>query len=150
MPLEQNFELALSKAMRFCAYQERCVKEVKQKLKKINVSNTDSDKILEILIEDNYLNQKRFALSFVSGKFRIKKWGKNKIKNELFKKDIEKEIIELAISEIDIKEYKKCMQQLFQEKLKTIKGENDFIKKNKVANYLLSKGYESELIYDLL
>ena len=150
MPLQQTFELALSKAMRFCAYQERCVKEVKQKLKKINVSSTDSDKILEILIEDSYLNQKRFALSFVSGKFRIKKWGKNKIKNELFKKDIEKEIIELAISKIDIKEYKKCMQQLFQEKLKNIKGENDFIKKNKVANYLLSKGYETELIYDLL
>ncbi len=66
MPIEQTFELALSKAMRFCAYQERCIKEVKQKLKKINVSKKDSDKILEILIEDNYLNQKRFTLSFVS------------------------------------------------------------------------------------
>jgi regulatory protein len=150
MPLEQNLELALSKAMNFCAYQERCIKEVKQKLKNLNVSKKDYDKILEILIQDNYLNQKRFALSFVSGKFRLKKWGKTKIKNELIKKDIEKEIIELALSDIDVIEYKNCLEKLFQKKLKTIKGENDFIKKNKAANYLRSKGYETELIYDLL
>lgn len=145
----QNFtpEQALPKIKQYCAYQERCHAEVKEKLYSYGLYKRDVEKLISDLIEENYLNEERFALQYAGGKFRIKHWGKNKIKQALKQKQVSDYCIKKALKEIDDKDYLKAFEKLVEQRMKTLKGEkNIFVKKRKLRDYLLQKGYENEMV----
>lgn len=134
----------------YCAYQERCHKDVKSKLKEMKMIPEAIDKILVHLIEHNYLNEERFAKAFVRGKFRIKKWGKNRLIRELKFREISKYSIESGLKEINLEEYNKVLDELVKKRIAQVKEQNVYKKKRKVADYLLYRGWESHLIYEKL
>lgn len=144
-------EQALQKAKTFCAYSERCHKDVKEKLFSLGLFSQQVNEIVATLIEENYLNEERYAQSFASGHFRQKQWGRVKIKQALVQKNVSAYCIKKAMETIDENEYRKTLQKLFYNKINLLKTEkNIFIKKSKLCNYLLQKGYEGSLINDLL
>jgi regulatory protein len=144
-------EQAIQKLKHFCGYQERCHSEVKEKLYSLGVSKSEHDEIISTLIEENYLNEERFAIAFAGGKFRVKQWGRVKIKYELKQKQVSEYNIKRAMKEIDETAYYDTLQKLFEEKWNSLKGEkNRFIKLTKTRDYLLQKGYEGELVKTLL
>lgn len=132
----------------YCAYQERSHKEVVDKLKNMQMIPDAIDVIVVHLIQNNFLNEERFAKAFVRGKFRIKKWGKYRIALELKKKNISKTIINSALKEIDADDYLETFHALAEKKAETIKENNSYMKKKKLADYLLYRGWESPLVYD--
>lgn len=140
----------LIRAAKYCAYQERCHKEVLEKLGELGVYGNDADIILLRLIEDNYVNEERYAKAFAGGKFRVKQWGRQKIKRELKMRDISDYCIEGALKEIEEDAYLKTLKKVVQTKYKMIKAKNDIERKYKTAQYLVSRGYESNLIWDCL
>ncbi len=150
MSSDKNFLELLLKAERFCSYQERSAFELKQKIKELGADDETSEKIFSSLVEDDYLNDERFARLFTSGKFRIKRWGKNKIRAELKMKKIPDLFIYNALDEIDEEEYLKVIQHLAEKKSKTVKGKNKKDKLKKVLMFLLSRGFESEMIWKVL
>ncbi len=139
---------ALQKLQNYCAYQERCHSEVQQKLKDMNMIPEAIDQIIVSLINDNYLNETRFAQTFVRGKFRIKKWGKHRLTLELKKKGISKFNINKAIGEIEEDEYITVFNNLAKKRSLQIKETNKTKKKRKLADYLLYRGWESHLVYE--
>lgn len=144
-------EQALQKAKHFCAYQERCHREVKEKLYSFGLQKTDVELLLTQLIDEDYLNEERFAVQYAGGKFRMKQWGRVKIKYELKQKGVSDYCIKKAIKEIDAEAYAATLRKLYDDKLKTLRSEtNHFIRKRKLQDYLLQKGYESEFIQSLL
>ena len=140
----------LLKAERFCAYQERCSHEIKQKMKELGADEKTTEKIISSLKEDEYLNDERYAKLFASGKFRIKRWGKNKIRAELRMKKMPNSFISAALDAIDDEEYLKTIQHLAGKKEKEVRSKNPKEKKRKVLMFLLSRGFESELIWKVL
>ena len=153
-PRKQNnpvpdFDTLLSKLETYCAYQERCIKEVKDKLQKLGANKKDYPAILHKLQVDNYLNEQRFALSFVKGKFRHNKWGKIKLRFELIKKGIPEPIINKALSEIEKNVYFETFQKLISSKSKEL-NLNNIKDKEKLFRFLLTKGYESDFIREYL
>jgi regulatory protein len=144
-------EETLQKAKQYCAYQERSHQEVKEKLYGFGLYKNDVEELMSLLIEENYLNEERFAIAFAGGKFRIKQWGKVKIKYELQQKKVSAYCIKKALAEIDEADYEKCLQKLAEAKLATLKNEkNIFTKKTKLKNYLMQKGYESNLVIEIV
>jgi len=142
---------ALPKAKHYCAYQERSHSEVKDKLYGFGLNTKEVDQILSTLIEENYLNEERFAIQFAGGHFRTKKWGRIKITHALKQKQVSPYCIKKALKQIDEDEYLKTLQKLYEEKLKTLKSErNIFVKKRKLQDHLLQKGFESDLIRELI
>lgn len=141
---------AQKKLESYCAYQERCHKEVKAKLKTMRMIPEAIDKIMVYLIEQNYLNEERFAKAFVRGKFRIKKWGKDRLVRELKFRDISKFAIDLALKEIKDEDYFETLDELIQKRIEQVKEKNIYKKKRKVADYLLYRGWESHLVYQKL
>lgn len=151
--MQQRFtpQQALPKAKNYCAYQERCHSEVQDKLYGFGLSKNEADQILSTLIEENYLNEERFAIMYAGGHFRTKHWGRVKIKYELKKKMVSDYCIKKAISFIDDIAYIKTLSWLAEKKLKTLKSEkNLFIRKKKLQDHLLQKGYESDLIREIV
>lgn len=134
----------------FCAYQDRCHKEVEKKLSNYNLIPEAKEMILLSLLENNFLNEERFAKSFARGKFRIKKWGKVRIIKELKMRDISSYNIKTALKEIDEVEYIKTLNELVQKKNELIKESNVFKKKKKIIDHLLYKGYESNLVFEVV
>ena len=144
-------EQAFQKAKHYCAYQERCHSEVKEKLYGFGLRKIEVEELLSKLIEEDYLNEERFAALFAGGRFRLKKWGRVKIKYELKQKQVSEYCIKKGLKVIDDADYMQTIQKLFDLKSKELKHEkNHFIKKKKIQDYLLQKGYESELIRNLL
>lgn len=142
---------ALQKLKHYCAYQERSHAEVKEKLYGYGLYKKEVDPIISTLIEENYLNEERFAIAFAGGHFRTKQWGRVKIKYQLKQKQISEYCIKKALQAIDEDDYHKTLEKLFDEKLKTLRSEkNIFIKKRKLQDYLLQKGFETELVRELL
>lgn len=139
---------ALQKLMHFCAYRDRSQKEVEDKLDTMKMIPAAKEKIIISLMQEGFLNEERFARSFVRGKFRIKKWGRIKITQELKKRGISAPIIKLGLSEINNSEYTKTLYELAEKKLKLIKEPNSFKKKKKLADHLIRKGYESSLAFE--
>lgn len=138
---------ALPKAKHYCAYQERCHSEVKEKLYGFGLHKKDVDHILSQLIEENYLNEERFAIQFAGGRFRIKQWGKVKIRYELKQRQVSEYCIRKALKAIHEDDYLRTLQKLSDQKLKMLKGEkNVFIRKKKLQAHLLQRGYEGELV----
>lgn len=136
-----------TKIEHFCAYQERCHEEVKSKLFELKCPYEDIDEYILYLIENDFLNEMRFAEQYSLGKFRLKKWGRNKIRYQLKSKKISEYCIKYALSKIDEHEYDMTLSNLFEKKLEELKGEkNLFILQKKIYQYLIQKGYESDLI----
>ncbi len=134
----------------FCVYQDRCHKEVEEKLAKMGMIPDAQEHIILHLIEHNFLNEERFAKSFARGKFRIKKYGKVRITQELKFRNISAYNIKIALKEIDTEAYHQTLEELIQKKWNATKETNTYKKKKKVADFVLRKGYESHLIYENL
>ncbi|MEO8771500.1 MAG: regulatory protein RecX [Ferruginibacter sp.] len=143
-------ERGLQKIKHYCSYQERNHYQVKEKLYSFGLYKKEVEAILSQLIEENYLNEERYAIAFAGGKFRIKHWGRVKIKYELKQSNVSEYCIKEALRSIDEKEYEKTLRDLFEIKMKTLKAEkNIFTKKQKVFSYLMQKGFEPALINPL-
>jgi regulatory protein len=124
---------------------------VRDKLYSFGLHKNEVEEIISILITENYLNEERFAIHFAGGKFRMKQWGKVKITQALKFKKVNDYCIRKALKEIDSKEYEKTFKKLAEQKLKTLKGEkNIFIKKRKLQDFLLQKGFENDMIREAL
>ncbi|WP_349664449.1 RecX family transcriptional regulator [Cellulophaga lytica] len=139
---------ATHKLEQYCAYQERCHKEVTKKLKDMGMIADARDLIITHLIKENYLNEERFAQSFARGKFNIKKWGKNRIVNELKFRDISIYNIKTALKEIDEDQYIQTLNELASKRANEVKETNIYKKRKKIADYLLYRGWESHLVYE--
>jgi regulatory protein len=149
-PLNIGTEKALQKIGQFCAYQERNHKEVKEKLYSYGLYKDQVEELISKLIQENFLNEERYAIAYAGGKFRAKNWGKNKIKYGLKQHQVSDYCIKKALKTIDDEEYVKTLQKLYTAKEKTLKSEkNLFIKKKKIQQYLMQKGFESSLINEL-
>ena len=141
-------EEALTKLQRYCAYQDRCHKEVAQKLKDMQMIPQASEQIIMTLIEENFLNEERFAMAFVRGKFKIKKWGRRRLISELKQRNISNYLVNKALGQISDMEYKTTFEALAHKKANSIKGGSVLKKKKKLADYLLCRGWESHLVYE--
>jgi regulatory protein len=139
-------EQALQKLRHYCAYQERSHAEVKQKLWDLGVPRSDHDEVISSLIQDDYLNEERFAIQFAGGKFRMKDWGRKKIYYALKEKQVSDYCIKKALKSIDEEAYQKTLKELAEKKYESLKGEQYLIRRKKTIDYLLQKGYEPELV----
>jgi regulatory protein len=139
---------ALARIQRYCAYQERSHKEVKRKLFEYGLYATQVDEIISQLITDGFLNEERFAKAYAGGKFRIKKWGKLKIKNELEYLGLTKNCIQRGLKEIEPGDYSKTLKALIKKKAIEIIDENRYKKRDKVARFAIGKGYEPEMVWE--
>ncbi|QCX02171.1 RecX family transcriptional regulator [Aggregatimonas sangjinii] len=138
---------ATRKLESYCAYQERCHKEVRQKLRDMGMIPEASDLIINHLIQENYLNEERFAQSYARGKFTIKKWGRNRIVNELKFRGISRFNIKTALKEIDDTVYLETLDALARKRVSQINETNLKKRRKKLADYLLYRGWESHLVY---
>ena len=143
--------LLLQKAAAYCAYQERTQDEVRQRLQKWGVWGDEAEEIIAELISQNYLSEERFARTFAGGKFRVKQWGRHKIKQELSRRGLTDYTIRQGMSEISDAAYEASLEELLQKKLSTLqRTEADPLKrKQKLIRFALGKGYESELVWRL-
>lgn len=139
-------EQALQKLKHYCAYQERCHQEVKEKLFQLGIWKQDHDEIIATLIEENYLNEERFAIAFAGGKFRVKHWGRVKIKYELNQKQVSEYCIKKALKQIDEEEYVQQLKKLADEKYSSLKAEQYLVRKKKTMDYLVARGFEIDLV----
>jgi regulatory protein len=138
---------ALGKIQRYCAYQERCHQEVKNKLFEFGLYSDQVNEVISELITSGFLNEERFARAFVGGKFRMKKWGRIKIVNELESKGVSANCIRLGLKEIDEDDYQKTLSEILLKKSEELAEENLFAKRNKISKYAIQKGYEPELVW---
>jgi len=139
-------EEALQKLRQYCIYQERSHYEVQQKLYELGIRKAEHDEIIATLIEEDYLNEERFAKQFAGGKFRMKEWGRNKIYYALREKRVSEYNIKKGLKEIDDEDYKKVLNELAEKKYETLCGEQHLVRKKKTIDYLLQKGFEPDLV----
>jgi regulatory protein len=132
----------------YCSYQERCHQEVVQKSYELGMNSQEIDIIVVHLLQHNFLNEERFARSFTRGKHRIKQWGKIRIINELKFRHIAAPNIKLALTEISEAQYQDTFHKLAERHWETIRETDVQRKKKKWCDYLLRKGWESNLVYD--
>ena len=142
-----DLKIVKERIRHYCAIMDRCQFQVSTKLKSYGVSDALADDILLELIQNNYVDEERFARSYCSGKFKIKRWGRKKISFELSKLKVPKSCIERAMTEIDQSDYLDMILHLATKKIESLSDKNSFVKKKKVVDFLLRKGYESELIW---
>lgn len=139
---------AVQKIEHYCAYQERCHEEVEQKLRSMKMDSDEIDRIITHLINDNFLNEERFACSFARGKHRIKHWGKIRITNELKFRGINQTLINIALKEISPEEYYSTFDTLANRHWESIQETNSLKKRKKFCDFMLRRGFESNLVYD--
>lgn len=139
-------EQALQKLKHYCAYQERCHSEVKEKLYSLGVWKKDQDEIISTLIEENYLNEERFALAFAGGKWRVKHWGRVKIKYELKQKQVSDYCSKKALKQIEEEEYLTVLRKLAEERYASLKSDQYLVRKKKTMDHLMARGFETELV----
>jgi regulatory protein len=144
-----KIDVAYKKAETYCAYQERCQQEVRNKLYEWGLWPDAVEKIIAQLITENFLNEERFAKAYAGGKFRIKKWGRLKIKIELKKRRITDYCLKAAMSEIDDDDYTAALKQIIEKRLSQLKGKKQLQFQN-AARYAISRGYEGDLVWDLI
>jgi regulatory protein len=151
-PVKKHWSLpeAKVKIAAFCAYQERCQKEVRDKLLEKGIGEDEAEDLIVFLITEGYLNEERFAKSFVRGKFRIKKWGKRKILYELRHKELSEYVVKKGLAEIEDDAYWEVLLELAQRKHQELSMKDPYQKRDKIFKYLYSKGYETHLIEEVL
>ncbi len=150
--MEEHLKEVYQKLASFCAYQERTQEEVRKKLALLFVEEEEAEELIVQLIQDNFLNEERFAQSFAGGKFRIKKWGKKKILHELKRRNLSEYTIRSAMAQIDASDYVKTLSKLAAKKLGEIaqKESHPLILKKKLITYLVQKGYEPEMVWKVV
>ncbi len=136
------------KMKNYCAREERAKSDVIRKMDLLGLSNENQQYIIDVLLNENYLNEKRFSQSFCRGKFKTKNWGKRKIIYALKKKCIAENYIEQGIQSISEKEYLEVLDKLFNQKKRKTLDTNIFIRKKKIANFLIQRGFESSLVWE--
>ena len=139
---------ATRKMERYCAYQERCHQEVSGKLEAMHMIPEAIDKIMAHLIENNFLNEERFARNFARSKFHQKKWGKRRIVRELEQRQLSKYNIQAALKEIEAEPYEDTLHELALKRLGQIREKHPLKRKRKLADYLLYRGWEPRLVYE--
>lgn len=142
-----SLEQALQKLRHYCGYQTRCHQEVKEKLYSFGLRKQDVETAIATLIEEDYLNEERFAIHFAGGHFRLKQWGKVKIRYELKQKQVGEYCIKKALAAIGDEEYLKTFEKLAAEKWVALKEETGYARRGKLQDYLARKGYEQDLIH---
>ncbi len=141
---------AREKIAAFCAYRERSQVEVREKLFSYGLIPEVVDELIMELIQQNFLNEERFARAFVRGKFRIKKWGRQKIKSALYRHGLSVYVLQKAFEEIDDKAYDNTLNDLLEKKYRETRDLNVFRKKGRVARWLISRGFEPDIVWDKL
>ena len=144
------YNMALNKAMSLCSGREYCIEDIAVKLQSWGVVKNDSEKIIATLLKENFINEQRYADAFTRDKFRYNKWGKVKISAHLRAKKISGEIIRSALDRIDNELYRTFIKDLLTTHRRTVKAKNQYDLKGKLLRFGLSKGFESEILYDLL
>ena len=135
------------KAARFCAYRERAPAEVREKLSGYGLNSDQCEQVVNELINENFINEKRFATAYANGKLRINKWGKIKIKNGLQSYRVDEKFIEKALNTLPKEEYLTTMKDLINKKLGSLDIADPYVRNHKVARYVISKGFEPELVW---
>ena len=143
-----NVETAINKMEGYCLYQERCHQEVENKLWSMNLGPQIKESVMLHLLENDFLNEERFSKAFARGKFRIKKWGKQRIKREFKARNISEYNITSGLAEIAEDEYLKTFEELAYKRFSEIKETNIYKKRKKIADYLLYRGWESDMVYN--
>jgi len=138
------------KAARFCAYQERTHQQVREKLRTLLEEEDLIEEIIAELIAENFINEERYAKSFASGKFRLKKWGRNKILLNLKQHGLTQYCIKKGLEEIPEEDYLEQLEKLTQDKFNSLSVDNIFERKHKVSIFLINKGYEPDLVWSVL
>ena len=141
---------AKAKAARYCAYQERSRQEVQQKLKDYGLSVHDTEQVLDELEAEGFFNEDRFAQSFCRGKLHQNKWGKIKIVQALRQKGLSEAHIQTGLAEIEGKPYHQVLSDILHKKLASLQEDDDFVRKHKAARYAIGKGFEGELVWQVL
>lgn len=145
------YEKALEKAKWYCSFQERCILDIENRFLAWKVKKEEWDKLVDVLLEQDFLNENRYVEDFVRGKFNIKKWGRLKIKAELLKKKIKSKKVEEELNKISEEDYIKTLEYLLEKKKELLSNVEDELKlRDKLYRYLISKGYESDLIVKAL
>ncbi len=144
-----EYKKALEKAQKFCAYQERAPQDVINRLSRWGIFPQQIDEIMERLKEDQFLDEKRFARVFTQDKFNFQKWGRYKIRAKLKEKNIPESTISWAIEQINEEKYRQVLAELAEKKLRLIKGDDKYARGQKLAQYLLARGFESDLVWDI-
>lgn len=141
---------ALLKAAGYCAYQERSHREVLDRLSEWGIWGNEAQEILLKLIEQNYVNEERYAIAYAGGKFRVKQWGRIKIRQALKLQQVSDYCINKALTQISDEDYEETLAYLIGKKWNDTRESNSFARKNKVAKHVLGKGFEGELVWELL
>jgi regulatory protein len=150
MAKEYTFEQLLQKASSYCSISERCISEADEKLQKWNASDADCEKIIEQLVEKDFINEQRYAEAFVRDKFRFNKWGKMKISFALKMKRIDRQTISNALNQIDEDEYAEMLTSILKTKLKGLKYADEYEKQGKLFRFAQSRGFEYGVIERVL
>ena len=145
-----TFDEIKLKLVNYCVYQERCHYEVEQKMREFLLIPEAKDDIFLYLMKENYLNEERFTRSYIRGKFYIKHWGRNKIKMNLKQKGITEKLISKCMDEIDVDDYEKAFMKIYHDYFSKQKGMKDYQKKSKTIKHLISKGYEYDVVLDVV
>jgi regulatory protein len=150
MTENELIKISLSKAMALCSRREYCSDDIRTRLKSWRISDNDSEKIINILYKENFINDIRYSKAFVKDKFIYNKWGKVKIAAHLRIKKIPPDIIKTALDSIDNEDYIKILNEILSDHRRFIKARSQYDLKGKLLRYGLSKGFESDLLYGLL
>lgn len=141
---------ALMKAQNICAMQEKCEFDIRKKLKDWKAKPNDFDDIINQLIDDKFIDEQRYAISFAKEKFKFNKWGKIKIEYTLKQKNIAADFIQKALHEINEEEYKSVLENELLKKIKSLKDSNKYTIKSKLARFAISKGFENGKVFDMI
>jgi len=141
---------ALKKLEKYCIYQDRCQQEVRNKLASLKIYGNEADEILIELIQNNFVNEERFAKAFVSGKYKLKRWGRKLIVQKLKQKKISEQCIKIGLKQIDENQYVQNLKYLIKKKAALLKTDSNYKIKMKLANYVLRKGYEQDMVWQVL
>jgi regulatory protein len=145
-----DYEVALKRASALCSSQEQCISHIREKLKNWKVSEHNAEQIIQVLIREKFLDDRRYAEFYVRDKFRFNGWGKIKLRVMLSQKGIPGPVIEGALDQIDPEEYKKACTRIISAKAATIKETNQFKRKGKLFRFAAQRGFESDLIHQIL
>jgi len=143
-------DMALAKLQKYCAYQDRCHYEVRTKLLQLKIYGDDLEEVIADLIKDNYLNEERYAQSFIRGKYRMKKWGRRKILQELKFRKVSAYCIKKGLKEIDEEEYMNNLRSIIRVRLAKYTLPLDYMSKQKIKAFCYNKGYEPSEIQSVL
>ncbi|MDQ3142636.1 MAG: RecX family transcriptional regulator [Bacteroidota bacterium] len=144
-----SHQVLYSRLQKYCSYQERCQQDVEKKLRDLKASSSDANQIIIDLIQENFLKEERYARSFVRGKFKMNHWGKNKIIQNLRRKNISENLIDLALKEIDPDEYRSMIKILLQKKWDSLQMEDLSLQLHKVIQHVIQKGFEPSFALEI-